>query len=178
MARALVVLALLLLPSAAGAAGWGNVEPGTSTIEQVRERYGAPSKETRGKIEGYDTLQWIYEDAKAPSGLFRMTVDFGLLAPGGFKASVVRLLQIEPKPFIFGRHTVLQGWGVPDGIGNQQGAVSFFYREGLFVVFDAEGVNAVAMVFTPPQPESFAPSAPPPAAAPPAAAPSPAPPRR
>ena len=45
-----------------------------------------------------------------------MTVDYGLLTPQGYKPTVVRVLRLEPKPKIFGRNTVIQAWGVPDGI--------------------------------------------------------------
>lgn len=165
MARALLLLALLLgLPWPAPAAEWGSIEPGVTTLEQVRERYGAPSKETRATVEGYETRQWIYEGGAAPPGLARMTVDLGLLTPSGYKPSLVRLLKLEPKPLIFGRHTVVQGWGLPDGVGTREGFVTFFYREGLFVVFDKEGESAVNMIFSIPQPdpaEKSAPSAPP-----------------
>jgi hypothetical protein len=165
MLRALALLGMLLAaPSVAGAAEWGTIEPGVSTVEQVRARYGAPSKETRAKVDGYDTLQWVYESDRAPGGLVRMTVDFGLLAQTGFKPLVVRLLKLEPKPLIFGRRTVVQGWGLPDGVGDQDGVRTFFYKEGLFVVFDKEGESAVAMIFSLPQPdepEKSAPSAPP-----------------
>jgi len=165
MLRALAVLGMLLAaPGTAGAAEWGNIEPGGSTVEQVRASYGAPSKETRAKVDGYDTMQWVYENDRAPAGLVRMTVDFGLLAPTGYKPSVVRLLKLEPKPLIFGRKTVLQGWGLPDALSDQKGERTFFYKEGLFVVFDKEGESAVAMIFSLPQPdepEKSAPSAPP-----------------
>ena len=75
----------------AGAASWGGIVPGDTTLEQVRERYGAPSKETKQKVETYDTTTWIFEGPNAPSGINRMVVDFGLLKPDGFKPNVVRL---------------------------------------------------------------------------------------
>jgi hypothetical protein len=147
----LLMLLLVALPWSARAADWGAIEPGATTLDQVRARYGAPARESRGKVEGYDTVQWIYEGAAAPAGLERMTVDFGLLTASGFKPSLVRLLKLEPKPLIFGRNTVIQGWGVPDGVGSQDGLVTFFYREGLLVVFDKEGESAVNMIFSVPQ---------------------------
>jgi hypothetical protein len=133
---------------------WGAIEPGITTTDQVRARYGAPSKETRAKAEGYDVLTWVYEDAKAPGGIQRMTVDYGLLTPQGFKATVVRLLRLEPKPKIFGRNTVIQAWGVPDGLSKQNEADVFFYRSGLLINFDKEGDEASLLTFTPPQPET------------------------
>jgi hypothetical protein len=158
----LALLAIVLLaPAVAGAADWGGVTPGVTTIKDVRDRYGAPSKQTTLKVEGYDTTQWIYEDAQAPTGLVRMTIDFGLLTATGYNPSLVRLMKLEPKPLIFGRHTVMQAWGVPDGITRQEGLLTFFFKEGLFVVFDKEGENATTMVFSVPQPTASDPSPPP-----------------
>ena len=146
-----------LLLSALGAATaeeWGGIEPGVTTTDQVRARYGGPSKETRGKAEGYDTMQWVYEDAKAPGGIQRMTIDYGLLTPQGFKPTVVRLLRLEPKAKIFGRNTVIQAWGVPDGLSKQNEADVFFYRSGLLINFDKQGDEAALLTFTPPQPDA------------------------
>jgi hypothetical protein len=158
MVRALAaLLSLLALAGPAAAAEWGGIEPGASTTQSVRQRYGPATSESAVKVEGYDTQQWVYEGDKAPTGLIRMTVEFGLLTPSGYKPTVVRLLKLEPRPFIFGRGTIVQGWGVPDGVGNQDGLVTAFYREGLFVVFDKEGQTAVTMIFTIPQPDAPAP---------------------
>ncbi len=164
MARLILRLALfglLTLPLMAVAADWGGIDAGVSTLDQVRERYGAPSKETRAKVEGYDTMQWTYEGPRAPSGLLRMVVDFGLLTPGGYKPTVVRILRLEPKPHIFARNAVITGWGVPDGISTEGGQTTFFYKIGLLVTFDKDGENAVVMAFTMPQPDRPASSAPP-----------------
>ncbi len=159
MTRGLLLLALVLIvPVAAPAADWGGIEPGVTTLDRVKERYGPPSQETRPKVEGYDTVQWVYEGDRAPAGLVRMTVDFGLLTPSGYKPAVVRLLKLEPKPLIFGRNTVIQGWGLPDGMGTQEGVLTFFYKEGLFVIFDKEKANAVTMIFSLPQLDAPAPS--------------------
>lgn len=150
-------LALSLgVPSAVVAADWGAISPGASTIETVRERYGAPSRETRQKLEGYDTIQWVYEGARAPAGMKRMIVEFGLLTPGGFRANVVRYFVLEPKPGVFGRRTIVNGWDVPDGIGEEGGRKVFFYKAGLKVTFDENEDNALSMAFTIPQPEPAA----------------------
>ena len=161
LALALVlVLALMVTPAAASE--WGGIEPGVTSTDQVRARFGAPSKETRPKIEGYDTLQWVYENAEAPSGLVRMTVDFGIVTAGVYKPNLVRLLTLEPRPLIFGKQTVIQGWGVPDGVhDNKDGSSTLVWKDGLLVVLDREGKDAVSMIFSVPQP--LAPSAPPPA---------------
>lgn len=153
LAAAVAVWWALALGVPASALDWGRIEPGVTTIEQVRARYGAPSKESRAKVESYDTIQWVYEGARAPGGIQRMTVDYGLLTPQGYKATVVRLLRLEPKPGIFGRTTVIQGFGVPDGASTQDGHESLFYQSGLIVTFDKKGQDAVLLNFMPPQPD-------------------------
>jgi len=174
-----LVVCLAVALDGATAADWGAIDPGVTTMDQVRDRYGMPTRQSKPKVEGYDTAQWVYEGNAAPTGLDRMTVDFGLLVSGGFKPSIVRMLTLEPKPFIFGRNTVLEGWGLPDGEAKQNGVDTFFYRLGLFVVFDKEGASATSLVFGPAQPEEpekGAPAASPSPAAPgrPAAPPGPA----
>jgi hypothetical protein len=145
---------LLLGPGSVAATEWGAIEPGRTTIDEVRARYGAPSKETRAKAEGYDTIQWVYEGARAPGGINKMTLDYGLLTPQGYKPTLVRVLRLEPKPKIFGRNTVIQGFGVPDGITKQNEQDVFFYKSGLLVNFDQEGDEAATLIFTPPQPDT------------------------
>jgi hypothetical protein len=166
----LLVMCLFVALDTAHAADWGGIDAGVTTMDQVRERYGNPTRQSKPKVEGFDTAQWVYEGDAAPTGLDRMTVDFGLLVPGGFKPSIVRMLTLEPKPQIFGRNTVLEGWGLPDGEGKQNGVDTFFYLIGLFVVFDKEGKSATSLVFGPAQPEEpekGAPAAPSGQAAPP-----------
>ena len=158
----LVVAGLLVGPAGAGAEEWGGIEPGVTTIDQVRARYGAPSKETRAKVEGHDTIQWVFEDARAPGGVQRLTVDYGLLTPQGYKQTVVRAFRLEPKPKVFGKNTVAQGWGPPDAIGSQNDQETFFYQSGLIVIFNKDGTDAIVLTFTPPQPD--APARPAPAA--------------
>lgn len=175
MARVVLLLALVLVPWPAPAADWGGIEPGVSTVTEVRARYGAPSKESRPKVEGYDTLTWVYEGSRAPAGIARLTVDFGLLTPAGYKPDVVRIFTLEPKPSIFGRATVFQGWGLPDRkADNPDGTVMFTWHDGLIVMFDKTGEQATTMIFSMPQP-ALAPSASP---APPGAQPGAPAPRR
>lgn len=141
------------VPRGVSAAEWGGISPGTSTIETVRERYGAPSRETRQKLEGYDTIQWVYEGARAPAGMKRMIVEFGLLTPGGYRPNLVRSFTLEPKPRIFDYVMIVRGWGIPDGIAEREGRKVYFYQRGLLVYFDQSGDDTVSMVFSPPQPE-------------------------
>jgi len=175
-AAAGLALVLAGCPAMALAASWSTVEPGKSTVEDVRGRFGPPSRETPKKVEGYDTLEWVYEGARAPSGIIRMTVEFGLLTPQGYRANAVRALRLEPKPLIFGRNTVVDGWGVPERIAEQGDREVFLYESGLIVTFDKDGTNAASMVFMLPQKVApGATGAPRPPATPPAA---PSPPRR
>jgi hypothetical protein len=160
LAAGLAAALLLAAPSAAPAEEWGGIVPGTTVIDQVRARYGAPSRESRAKVEGYDTMQWVYEGARAPEGIVRMVVDYGLLTPEGYKPTVVRLLRLEPKPKVFGRSTVAQGWGMPDSVTRQNDEEVIVYRSGLIVTFDKEGLFAVLLTFTPPQPPPPASAAP------------------
>ena len=161
----------LALPAGAGAASWGGIEPGDTTFEQVRERFGAPSKETKQKVENYDTTTWIYEGPKAPAGMNRMVVEFGILKPDGFKPNIVRIFVLEPRPNIFAVQTVIDGWGLPSAAGDQGGLPSMLYEAGLVVVFDKQTLWAESMTFTLPQPLPEPPAA---GAAP---APAPAPPK-
>jgi hypothetical protein len=155
-----VVLALaLIMPAAACAASWGGIEPGDTTIEQVRERYGAPSKETKQKTDNYDTTTWIYEGTNAPTGINRMVVDFGILKPDGYKPNLVRVFVIEPRQSIFAVQTVIDGWGLPSAAGDQGGYPTMLYEEGLVVVFDKQANWAESMTFTVPQPLPQTPAA-------------------
>jgi len=151
LAAAVVLTGLALGVPPAVAGQWGGIEPGESTMTAVRNLRGAPSRTTTQKVEGYDTAEWTYEDAKAPAGIRRMTIDFGLMTPRGYQAALVRLLKLEPKPGAFDRNAITAGWGAPDGVGKDGEVEFFFYKEGLFVYFDKDGVGVVSMVFTPPQ---------------------------
>ena len=135
----------------AGAEEWGGIEPGVTPMQDVRERFGAPSKETHAKVEGYNTTEWVYEDARAPGGIKKMTVSFGLLTPQGYKPTLVRMLRLEPQSMVFGRATVIQGYGVPDGTSMQNDQEVFFYKSGLLATLDKAGEEAVLLTFTPPQ---------------------------
>ncbi|MBI1846345.1 MAG: hypothetical protein HY294_13315 [Candidatus Rokubacteria bacterium] len=145
---------LALVPVAARAAEWGLVRPGVTTMEEVRARYGAPTRAAQQKIERYDAAQWVYEGEQAPTGMARMIVDFGLLDAGAFKAQVVRTFRLEPHAGIFPRTAIVTGWGFPSRVGTEGGADVFFYELGLLVYFDKTGLEATVMVFTPPQPQN------------------------
>ena len=154
---ALFFLLALLVPARALAAEWGGITPGESDVESVRERHGAPSRELREKVEGRDTLRWIYEGEKAPPGCSSMEVGFGLLTSGGYRPRTVRYFRLAPRPGIFTREIVLTGWGTPSRVGKEKEQTIFFYQSGLAVYFDREELNAVSMVFGIPQLEPPAP---------------------
>ena len=147
-----VLIALgVITPSRAVASEWGLITPGTSTTATVKAQYGDPTRISPGKLEGYDTVQWLYEGPQAPVGMSRMTIDFGLLTESGYRADVVRTFRLEPKPGIFTRETIVMGWGPPARAGRQDDVPVFFYEEGLIVFFDAEGWLAESMLFAMPQ---------------------------
>lgn len=147
------VLLTALLPIPALAAEWGTIVPGESTTASVRARYGEPTQQNAFKVEGYDVTEWVYEGARAPGGIRRLSIEFGLLAPGGFQPDVVRLFRLEPMPGVFTRQTVVLGWGRPSRVGAEQDGQIFFYQDGLLVEFDAEGWVARSMTFMPRQPD-------------------------
>ena len=142
----------LTVPGWSWAANWGGLEPGVTTLAQVRERYGEPTKETKQKVDGYDTTTWVYEGNKAPVGMARMTVDLGILKPDGFKPDLLRVFVLEPKPTIFPLQAILDGWGIPTAAGDQSGFPTMLYEDGLIVVFEKQGQWADSMTFTVPQP--------------------------
>lgn len=163
-ALAMVLAAVALSAAPAAALDWGGIDPGTSTMETVRARYGAPTRAATQKVENHDTAQWTYEGAQAPAGMKRMVLEFGLLKDGTLRREVVRDMRLEPKPGIFDRQMILDGWGEPDAFKldeQTQRFSSFFYQRGLIVSFDKEGVLATLLLFTPPQPPLPARPAPP-----------------
>jgi hypothetical protein len=149
-----IVLALVCVVVSAQACAeeWDTIAPGKSTVDAVRAQFGDPTKQTTQKLEGYDTTQWIYEGERAPRGIVRLVVDFGLLTDSGYRPDTVRALTIEPAAGVFTRDFVEIGWGVPSRVGKQGDTPVFFYEKGLLVEFDKEGWLAERMTFTPPQP--------------------------
>jgi outer membrane protein assembly factor BamE (lipoprotein component of BamABCDE complex) len=147
----LACLVLVALAGAAQAAEWQTLRPGESTQDDVRAQLGQPTRVTSQQVEGYDSPRWLYEGAQAPRGIAKVTIDFGLLSPQGYKASLIRVIQVEPRPGVFLRETVLAGWGEPDGVKTENGVPSILYQSGLIVTFDKAGKVATLLVFTPPQ---------------------------
>jgi hypothetical protein len=154
-----LVLALVIVAGVAHGAEWAAIRPGESTQQAVRAQFGQATKVTSQKVDGYDSAQWLYEGEQAPRGIARMTIDFGILTPQGYKPEIVRVMVLHPKPGTFTRADVLAGWGEPQGIRTDGGGPAVFYQSGLVVTFDKEGWLATSMTFTPPQklPEGPAP---------------------
>ena len=149
---AVLVVVLLALAPPARAAEWAAIDPGRSTTEDVRARFGAATRTEAQKLEGHDAPQWVYEATQAPVGMRRVTVEFGLMVDGTYRKDVVRALRLEPKPGIFTRRVVVTGWGEPLHVAREGEGDVFVYPEGLLVYFDKEGWDARLVLFTPPQP--------------------------
>lgn len=147
-----LTVAAVLVAHPAAATGWATIDPGRSTGEEVRARFGAPTRTETQKLEGQDAAQWIYEGAQAPVGIRRMTVELGLVVDGVYRKDVVRALRLEPKPGIFTRRVVVTGWGDPFRTAREGESDVFVYLEGLLVYFDKDGFDSRLMLFTPPQP--------------------------
>src|SRR5437867_7696484 len=79
MIAALVLLVALASPGAA--AEWREIKPGETQMAEIRARFGAPTKATPVKVEGFDTTEWVYEGAQALVGMARVTLEFGFKAP-------------------------------------------------------------------------------------------------
>jgi hypothetical protein len=153
-ARAVVgflVAALALGARVVAAEQWGGIEPGESTMATVRGLRGSPTRTAVQKVDGHETAEWVYEDAKAPGGIRRMTVDFGLMTKAGYRPDLVRSLRLEPRPGAFDKNAITVGWGAPSGVGKEGDVEFYFYKEGLFVYFGGDGQGVVSMTFTPPQ---------------------------
>ena len=152
--RLAIAIALLAcaLAAPAGAADWGGIVPGATTMDELRARYGGPTRTATEKTEGYDTASWTYEGSQAPTGMKRMVIDFGLMSAGQFRRDVVRSFRLEPNAGAFDRRTILAGWGEPSRAGREADADIFVYAEGLIVYFEKDDFRARMMIFTPPQP--------------------------
>jgi len=137
-----------------GAESWGGLTPGETTRAGVETLFGRPSRERPLVEEGRTVPEWTYAAERAPQGLERMVVSFGLLVGGRFAPDVVRAVTLYPKPRIFSLHVITNGWGPPDAIGTEEatGRPSFHYRtRGLLVILDRTGSWAEIMLFGPRQ---------------------------
>jgi hypothetical protein len=155
-ALGLVVLGALLLASVGdvGAESWGGMTPGETNRAGVERLYGRPSRERSMVEEGRTVTEWTYAGERAPQGLERMVISFGLDAGGRFSPDLIRALTLYPKPHVFSFRSVSSGWGPPDAVGTEEstGRPSFHYRTlGLLIIFDKTGSWAEFLLFGPKQ---------------------------
>jgi len=136
----------------AAADGWGGMTPGESTLRDVQARYGRPTRERQVVEEGRSVPEWTYVGERAPAGLERMVVSFGLLGPAGFAPDVVRAVAIYPKPRVFSLGAITSGWGTPDAVGSDErtGQAAFRYdRRGILILLDPTETWAEMILFAP-----------------------------
>jgi hypothetical protein len=149
-----VALAWLLLAAGpALAASWGGISPGETMRRDVEARYGTPSRTETATEEGRTSVEWTYTGDRAPRGLERMVVTYGLLRGSTFVPDVVRALTLYPKPGVFRVQVLSQGWGKPQAIGSDErtGRSAMRYdSQGLLVILDKTGQWAETMIFAPP----------------------------
>lgn len=156
-ARAVSIAGLIVLGAAtlASAAGWGGITPRETTRREVEVRYGRPTRErqvTEGTLTG---AEWTYSGDRAPKGLDRMVVGFGLVREGGFAPDVVRSLTLYPKPRVFTALELMAGWGKPDAIGSDEETGRMMLRydaKGILIVLDRSAQWAETIVFAPESP--------------------------
>jgi hypothetical protein len=137
-----------------GAESWGGLTPGETARAGVETLFGRPSRERTLVEEGRTVSEWTYAVERAPQGLERMVVSFGLLVRGRFAPDVVRAVALYPKPHVFSLRAIMNGWGPPDAIGTEEatGRPAFHYRpRGLFVILDKTGSWAELLLFGPAQ---------------------------
>ena len=147
-----VIGAFLVFRGDVGAESWGGITPGETTRAGVERLYGRPSRERSVVDEGRTVAEWTYAEDRAPRGLVRMVVNYGLMSGDRFVPDVVRSLTLYPKPQVFPLTAISSGWGQPDAIGTEEasGRPSFHYRtRGLLVVFDKTGSWAEMLLLGP-----------------------------
>ena len=94
-----VLLAAWASPTAAE--NWGGMAPGQTVLREVEGQYGRPTRERMVTEEGRTAPEWTYIGERAPRGLERMVISFGLIRPEGFKPDLLRAMTIYPKPRVF-----------------------------------------------------------------------------
>jgi hypothetical protein len=149
-----LMLGGLTLERPAGAESWGGLTPGETTRAGVERLFGRPSRERTLVEEGRTVNEWTFAAERAPQGLERMVVSFGLMVQGRFAPDVVRALTLYPKPHVFSLRAITNGWGKPDAIGTEEatGRPSFQYRAlGLLIILDKTGSWAELLLFGPRQ---------------------------
>lgn len=147
-----VILAAWASPTSAEP--WGGMAPGQTILREVEAQYGRPTRERMVTEEGRTAPEWTYIGERAPRGLDRVVISFGLIRPEGFKPDLLRAVTIYPKPRVFLLQAIITGWGTPDAIGTdeQSGRPALRYNRGLLIILDPTGAWAEIMLFAPSQP--------------------------
>jgi hypothetical protein len=149
-----LIVAVLGTAGDVGAESWGAITPGETMQTGVERLYGRPSRERTLVDEGRTVAEWTYAEDRAPRGLTRMVISYGLMVGDRFTPDVVRSVVLYPKPRVFTLPTISDGWGEPDAIGTEEatGRPSFHYRtRGLLIIFDKTGSWAELLLFGPRQ---------------------------
>jgi hypothetical protein len=149
-----LALAVLATAGHGGAETWGGLTPGETMRAEVEALYGRPSRERLLVEEGQTAAEWTYAGERAPRGIVRMVVSFGLVMGGRFAPDVVRSVALYPKPHVFSLRVISNGWGPPDAVGTEDATArpSFHYRrKGLLIIFDKAGDWAEFLLFGPRQ---------------------------
>jgi len=149
-----MALISVALAGPASAESWGGIVPGETTRRELETRYGRPTRERMVVEDGRTVPEWTYAGERAPRGLDRMVVSFGLIRPEGFTPEVVRGVTIYPKPRVFTLQAIATGWGTPDAIGTDSptGRPAFRYdARGLLIILDPSGAWAELLLFAPRQ---------------------------
>jgi hypothetical protein len=147
-----LALAALAVTRDLGAESWGGLTPGETLRGGVESLYGKPSRERSLVEEGRTVAEWTYAGDRAPRGLERMVINYGLTSGAAFNPDVVRAIVLYPKPHVFSMRSISNGWGPPDAVGTEEasGRPSFHYRKrGLLIIFDKSGSWAEVLLFAP-----------------------------
>jgi hypothetical protein len=145
---------MLAAAGGVGAESWGGLTPGETTRQGVERLYGRPTRERTLVEEGRTVTEWTYAADRAPRGVERMVISFGLLAGDRFAPDVVRAVALYPRPHVFSLRAITNGWGTPDAIGTEEatGRQSFHYRaKGLLIILDKTQSWAEFLLFGPQQ---------------------------
>jgi hypothetical protein len=152
--RPALIVGMLWLAAGAGAESFGGITPGETTRVEVEKLFGRPSRERTLVEEGRTVSEWTFAAERAPRGVERMVVSFGLMVGGRFVPDVVRAVTLYPNPHVFSLLAITNGWGMPDAIGTEEatGRPSFHYRTlGLLIILDKTGAWAELLLFGPRQ---------------------------
>lgn len=142
----------LALAGGAGAEPWGGLVPGHSTLREVEQRFGRPSRERSVTEEGRTAAEWTYVGDRVPQGVERIVISFGFLRGGAFVPDLLRAIVVYPKERAFSLDVIIAGWGSPDAIGTDERTGQHALRwdkRGLLILLDPGQKWAQMMLFAP-----------------------------